>query len=47
MKNGMLSDRKSKDLLLGSIGQLYNMIKYIADKYNISENELLLASKGV
>lgn len=40
IENGFISNRKKDALLLGSIGQLFKMISTIAEKLNISENEL-------
>jgi hypothetical protein len=45
LKNGFLSDRKSKALLLGAVGQIGNMIRGLADKLGIEQEELLQMAK--
>lgn len=45
MENGFISDRKTKALLLGTTQQLFNIIKNIAKKMNITEEQLFEFAK--
>lgn len=46
IKNGFMSHKKMTALNLGTIGQLWNIIRHIAKKFNISENELFEMAKN-
>jgi hypothetical protein len=45
IKNGFMSDHKIKMLSLGSIGQMFNIIKNIAKDFGYTESQLLEFSK--
>ena len=46
MKNSFISHTKMFDLNLGAIGQLWNIIRHLSKKLNISESELFSMAKN-
>ncbi len=46
MKNGFISHKKMMALNLGSVNQLFNMMKKLAEKLGVNEDELLEMARG-
>ena len=46
LKNGFMSNNKMHSLNLGALGQIFNIIKGLAEKLGVTEEELLKMAKN-